>query len=430
MVRRELGPDASVLHTREVRKSRLLGLMRGAAQIEVLASAEVRVPSRLTPEQRLGGAARPPQPPAPGTMSTPNSADTARRRTDPQGGAAPTTNRPGSVHAPHHAAYSAPPAVPADAFASPGGSARPGAAAPDDDQASLAHELHGQLKDLQAMVEQLCRRAQHTRQHDLPEPLFRLYTSLIDAEVSEELARELVERLRHDTPASELSDPAALRTRVARAIESEIAVCGPIRPQGAGAHVVALVGPTGVGKTTTIAKLAAHYRLRQRLKVGLITVDTYRIAAVEQLRTYADIIDLPMHVVSTPREIRGALNQLEGFDLVLMDTAGRSPRDEVKIQELKAFLHEARADEVHLVLSSVTGAAALARTAERFADVGTTALILTKLDEATALGNVLPLVRSSRLPLSYVTNGQNVPDDIQPAQSQRLARLILGMAGE
>ena len=113
---------------------------------------------------------------------------------------------------------------------------------------------------------------------------------------------------------------------------------------------MALVGPTGVGKTTTIAKLAANYRLKEKRRVGLITVDTYRIAAVEQLRTYADIIDLPMQVVSTPREMREAVGRMDNLDLILLDTAGRSPKDEVRIQELRAFLTEADADEVHLVL--------------------------------------------------------------------------------
>ncbi len=103
-------------------------------------------------------------------------------------------------------------------------------------------------------------------------------------------------------------------------------------------RLVALVGPTGVGKTTTIAKLAANFHLREHRRVGLITVDTYRIAAVEQLRTYADIIDLPMEVVSTPREMRQAVERLSDLDLILMDTAGRSPRDEVKIQELRVHV--------------------------------------------------------------------------------------------
>jgi flagellar biosynthesis protein FlhF len=214
---------------------------------------------------------------------------------------------------------------------------------------------------------------------------------------------------------------------MARMIESEICVTGPINVTPGLRRIVALVGPTGVGKTTTIAKLAANFRLREKRRVGLITVDTYRIAAVEQLRTYADIIDLPMEVVSTPKEMRAAVARLSNLDLILIDTAGRSPRDEVRIQELKSLLAEASADEVHLVLSSIGSATNLAKTAERFAEVGTTALLLTKLDESAGLGNLLPLLRASKLPLSYVTNGQNVPDDIQAADQRRLARMVLGM---
>jgi flagellar biosynthesis protein FlhF len=124
--------------------------------------------------------------------------------------------------------------------------------------------------------------------------------------------------------------------------------------------------------------------------------------------------------------MRSAVQRLSGMDLILLDTAGRSPRDDVRIQELKSILHEAQPDEVHLVLSGVAGAAVLKRTAEQFRDVGVTALVLTKLDETSGLGNLLPLLRDSRLPLSYVTNGQNVPDDIAPADRRKLARTMLG----
>jgi flagellar biosynthesis protein FlhF len=291
----------------------------------------------------------------------------------------------------------------------------------------MAHDdVRGQLHDLQSMVKDLCQRSRGEC-HDLPDSLFRVFTDLIEADVSEELARELVERVRTEAPGTELSDTVLVKARIARMIESELLISGPISVVSGGRRLVALVGPTGVGKTTTIAKLAANYRLREKRKVGLITVDTYRIAAVEQLRTYADIIDLPMQVVSTPREMREAVRRMDDLELILMDTAGRSPRDDIKIQELKSFLTEAGADEVHLVLSSVAGGRTLEQTAERFAAVGTTNLILTKLDEATGLGNLLPVLRSSRLPLSYLTNGQNVPDDIEVADRRRLAQLLLEM---
>jgi flagellar biosynthesis protein FlhF len=262
---------------------------------------------------------------------------------------------------------------------------------------------------------------------ELPEELFHLFTSLIDADVSEELARELVDRLRHEVRGGELRDPLMLQARIARMIEADIRAAGPIAITPGKCRVAALIGPTGVGKTTTIAKLAANFRLKEKRRVGLITVDTYRIAAVEQLRTYADIIDLPMEVVSTPKEMRQAVTRMADMDLVLIDTAGRSPKDEVRLQELKAFLTEAATDEVHLVLSSVAASRTLEKTAARFIAVGATAMILTKLDEANGLGNVLPVLRSSGLPLSYLTDGQNVPDDIEIATSPHLAKLVLGM---
>jgi len=237
--------------------------------------------------------------------------------------------------------------------------------------------------------------------------------------------RELVECLREKL--TEVNDAEAAKRHLIEILAAELTVTGPIDASTQAGRIVALVGPTGVGKTTTIAKLAANYRLRENRRVGLITVDTYRIAAVEQLRTYADIIDLPMEVVSTPREMREAIQRLRHLDLVLMDTAGRSPRDEVRIRELKALLAEAKPDEVHLVLSAVGSATSMTATAERFATVGTSALLVTKLDEAMGLGSLLSVTRNCQLPISYLTNGQNVPDDIRVAQQQELARMILGM---
>ena len=261
----------------------------------------------------------------------------------------------------------------------------------------------------------------------MPDSLFDLYAALLDVEITEDIARELVERVRTEVRQQDVADGAALRTHLAEIVVRDISIAPPINLETGRCRVVALVGPTGVGKTTTIAKLAANFRLRDKRNVGLITVDTYRIAAVEQLRTYADIIDLSMQVVSTPREMREAVDRLAHLDLVLIDTAGRSPKDEVKIRELRALLAEARADEIHLVLSSVASAASLISMAERFGPAGAMALVLTKLDEASALGHLLPVARRARLPLSYLTNGQNVPDDIEPADARRLARLLLGI---
>ncbi len=383
MVRRDLGPDAAVLHTREVRAGGWWGWLRGARQIEVTASAGVNVPSRL-----------------------PGAASRLAERSEP-------------ALAPEFSPIAA-------AANEPAGTAGADPRSPQV-QAGLSDEVKGRLGELQAMVRQLCRQTRWGGQRDLPETLFRLFTDLIEADLDEDLARELIERVRADASDSELADPVLLRARIARLIESEIVTLGPIPITPGRRRLVAMVGPTGVGKTTTIAKLAAIYRLKQKRSVGLITVDTYRIAAVEQLRTYADIIDLPMQVVSTPREMRDAVRRMNALDLILLDTAGRSPKDGIKIQELRAFLSEAGADEVYLVLSAVGAAKTLVQTAERFAPVGTTGLVFTKLDEATSLGGLVPVIRHSRLPLAYLTNGQNVPEDIEVAEPARVARLILGL---
>ncbi len=379
LVRRDLGPDAAVLQTRDVRHSGIWGLLPGRKGVEVTASNQFIVPSRM-PGRSAGRS---------------HGIDLSR----------------------------------ADEVAAHLGSVRRFAqdvsprAAPEPPSPRNPRPT----PELESLVDDLCRRSQHSEIHDLPESLFRLFTDLIEADVQEELARELLERVRREMPPRDLLDTVLVKAHLMRTIESEIRIAGPIRGEAGRRRVVALVGPTGVGKTTTIAKLAANFRLKEKRKVGLITVDTYRIAAVEQLRTYADIIDLPMAVVNTPREMREAVTRMSDLEIVLMDTAGRSPRDEVKIQELRTMLSESQAEEVHLVLSAVGSAQGLKRTAEQFAAVGTTALTLTKVDEATSLGNVLPLLRSSQLPLSYLTNGQNVPDDIETADQRRLARMVLGM---
>jgi flagellar biosynthesis protein FlhF len=368
LVRQELGPDASVLHTRQCNRG-WVGSWLFGQEYEIAASATVNVPSRIAQPQLE-------------TVTTPAS-----------------QNQDLLSHSDYAATY----------------------------RNDFQRDVVGQIDTLQDLVEKLYERTTKFPGPELPEVLFRAFTDLIEADVDETIARELIDFVRSELSANELVDGLLIKTRLAQWLENEIKVTGPVRTDESGHRLVAVVGPTGVGKTTTIAKLAANYRLRERKRVGLITVDTYRVAAVEQLRTYADIIDLPMEVVATPREMREAVARMSHLDLVLMDTAGRSPRDEVRIQELKSMLAEARPDEVHLVLSTTASANAMAATADRFAEVGTTAITLTKLDEATSLGHLISLIRKCPLPIAYLTDGQNVPDDIQVAVADRLASAMLGM---
>ena len=186
---------------------------------------------------------------------------------------------------------------------------------------------------------------------DLPGELVPGYAQLVEAEVPEFLARRLVRFVAENLEPDHIGSPKAVQAALCEAVGQCIPIAPPIRPVAGTRRVVALVGPTGVGKTTTVAKLAANFKLVHGLRVGLVTVDTYRIAALEQLKTYAEIIDLPLAVANDPGQMRPAIDELGAVDLVFIDTAGRSPRDEVKIRELAEFMAQARPDEVHLVLA-------------------------------------------------------------------------------
>lgn len=214
-----------------------------------------------------------------------------------------------------------------------------------------------------------------------------------------------------------------------RSVARELRIGSPIRTQPGDRRIVALVGPTGVGKTTTVAKLAAGFRIEARRRVGLLTIDTFRIAAVQQLKAYAEIMDLPMEVVEKPDQMRPALDRLGNVDLVLIDTAGRSPRSDARIDQLVELLRSAQPDETHLVLSATSSATSIQSILTGFAPVRPTAGILTKLDEAPYMAGVLSAIvatdRFPGIPLSYTTNGQQVPDDIATANAESLLSRLL-----
>lgn len=214
-----------------------------------------------------------------------------------------------------------------------------------------------------------------------------------------------------------------------RTVLRELRIGSPILTHPGERRVVALVGPTGVGKTTTVAKLAAGFRIEARRRVGLLTIDTFRIAAVQQLKAYAEIMDLPMQVVEKPGDMQQALQRLGDVDLVLIDTAGRSPKSDARIDQLVELLRSAQPDETHLVLNATSSAAATRLALQGFAPVRPTAAILTKLDEAPNTVGALSTLASSEqysgIPLSYITNGQQVPDDIAPAEAEILMSRLL-----
>lgn len=280
---------------------------------------------------------------------------------------------------------------------------------------------------LKSIVKDLVVQTRMRQTPNIPEELFDLYTRLISNQVAEDIAAELINELRRQVRPEHFSQPAVMRDRLIDQIERIISTTGPIvRSKTAGAHVVALIGPTGVGKTTTLAKLAANLKLKERHRVGLITLDTYRIAAVDQLKRYADIIGSPLRVVGGADELRDATQSMSNMDFLLIDTAGRSPNDALKLNELKGILASIEPDEVHLVLAATASQQCLELAASRFGEVRTDKVIFTKLDEAANAGLLLNVVRRINKSVSYLTTGQDVPDDIEVGQARRLAQLILG----
>ena len=371
-VKQEFGSDAVILNTRTLTKGRMLGL-RGQACVEITAAPELESLPPAIKGRKTAGRSR-----------ETGQAEGAATRVSP---AVANLRRPSS-------------------------------------DAVLA-----EVRNLRESVSQLVHETRRSTQPELPESLYDSYQCLVQNEVAEQIARDLVTRVRRDLSEDKLRQPDAVRSALAALMVKMLPTSGPIKcSPKSGPLVIGLIGPTGVGKTTTVAKLAANLSLREGRRVALITIDTYRIAATEQLKTYADIINVPLAVASTPDEYRDAIERFSDFDVILLDTAGRSQRDGDKLGELQEFFRMVRPDEVHLVLSGASSEAVMSQAIERFSPLGIDHVIVTKLDEAVGFGVVLNCLTKASAKLSFVTTGQAVPDDIEVGDGRVLAARMLGCA--
>lgn len=258
-----------------------------------------------------------------------------------------------------------------------------------------------------------------------PEEVQRIYDRLILAEIPKKLAQELLREMLRKVPTPEWQDPNGIWRSLRPLITDRIGTVDPWE-LSSGQKVVVLIGPTGVGKTTTIAKLAANFALVAGKNVGLVTVDTYRVAAVEQLRAYADILGVPLEVAYSPTELKQALKKMSDKDLVLIDTAGRSHKNRLQMAELKNFLQGISGAEIHLVVSATTKGQDITDIIQRYRDINIDRLVFTKLDETTGYGVMLRAVDEADAPIAFITSGQSVPEDIEVAQAEKIAELILG----
>ena len=216
-----------------------------------------------------------------------------------------------------------------------------------------------------------------------------------------------------------------LKGRLGEAFGRLIRFAGNLRMKKNAPRIIALVGPTGVGKTTTTAKLAAMYALNRGNKVALITMDIFRVGAVEQLKTYTKIMGIPLEVASTPKELERAVERHSDCDLILIDTAGRSHKDSDKLEEMKGFLETTIQSDIYLCLSATTKDRELEVILNRFSIFPISKVVFTKLDECESVGCIVNLLLRANLQIAYFTTGQRVPEDIEVATSEKLAELIL-----
>lgn len=260
---------------------------------------------------------------------------------------------------------------------------------------------------------------------NLPDALGQMYWSLLAQEVDEGVARRWVVSVQDRLREQASSAPPSLSTALAEVLAQEVIRAG-IPRVGNGRRVVALVGPTGVGKTTTIAKLAAGCHFREGRKVSLISTDTYRIAGAQQLKSYADLMGLPYCVAPLPADLKRALASERDADVIFIDTVGRSARRQDQLEELAAYVRGYDGCEVYLVLSATTKRADMLQVIEGYRPLSFSSIIATKIDETAAVGPVLEAALAAAAPISYFTTGQEVPDDIEEAHALRLAWRLVG----
>ncbi|AKA70261.1 flagellar biosynthesis protein FlhF [Clostridium scatologenes] len=270
-------------------------------------------------------------------------------------------------------------------------------------------QLINEVKEMRSMLDEMVKGSNIT----IGKSKVQLYLEKMDIE--DEVVKYIMNEMKM------MSDDITDKEKIKKVMEHVI-LTRPMQES----NVVVLVGPTGVGKTTTIAKLAGKMALLEGKKVGLITIDTYRIGAVEQLKTYADIMNIPFKVVLTIKEMEAAVESMSNCDVILVDTTGRSSKNTMQISELRAFIEKVNTDNVNLVMSCTTKNRDIDVILDGYKPLNYSNIIITKLDETSTYGSIINICKDSKKPITFVTTGQNVPDDIKFITSKEITNLILG----
>ena len=248
-----------------------------------------------------------------------------------------------------------------------------------------------------------------------------IYENLINNDVESPLAKKIIKQLKNYTGLTNSDD---LENYALSALSSIIPTASFEVVKGNKPKVIALVGPTGVGKTTCIAKLAVISKLLHNLDIGLISIDTYRLGALDQLKIFSEVSEIDFHVAYEPSDLAKIYTKLKNKDLIFVDTVGRSQKNSQLLKGISDFLSAIKVDETYLVLSATTTTKNLSDIASKFRPLNYNGLIFTKLDEAVSFGNILNLVSGSSVPVKYLTNGQVIPDDIIAADPEFIANMV------
>ena len=294
---------------------------------------------------------------------------------------------------------------------------------------SLQSMLEKQLKEQQSVI------VEKEKEKELPaveEPsaamvcVQMIYNQLINNEVEEVFANKVIAEIEQSLKPDATVDN--ILSTVYQKLVLKLGETKELSLEAGKTKYIFFIGPTGVGKTTTIAKLASTLRLSRKAKVALFTADTYRIAAVDQLRSYATILGIPLRVIYSEAEIKDAVKEYKDYDVILIDTAGRSHKSREQRDDIEKLLlaipEESR--EIYLVLSATTKYKDLVKITETYSSIAKYNLIFTKLDETGGIGNIFNIKMLTGAPLSYITIGQNVPDDITKINPQAIAKQLLG----
>ena len=284
--------------------------------------------------------------------------------------------------------------------------------------------IENEVVELKSIVHYLLNNTSALKDLGIHESLINMYREAINRGINERLAFRLVEIANSQVANKTALSENNVKACFFREMKNFIKTNGALKTGVKKPKVVSFVGPTGVGKTTTVAKLAAELSLNQKKEVALLTLDTYRIAAVEQLRIYSKIIDVPIFVARDRQEFNKALELCMDKDIVLVDTAGRSRKDEKQMKELMDFLNDDVPVETHLVLSSTDQEEILYSNVKHFHPLSVDYLIFTKLDEASSFGMLFNIAMKTNKPISYFTTGQKVPEDIEVASAEKTIDLI------